>query len=235
MPIPYPDNVLDDLRKAQRDIRDLFTSINTKQPYGKVEVGPLVVGRVGNRMITLNPDGAANPEIWLDPDGTGANPTRIIAQSGGGGTTNLVMQSGSSGGVSSSLTLAYDEVSMQSGSGGFAFWGSSEARFGYSTANYFRFGGSICQHIGQWNDVGSSLPATAGLLWGDTTIQGTATSGTLNYPTVMASKVGPAIGLRHGAPAANFYWSIDSISTSGVTVVWSRAGSVELYVAAARH
>ena len=76
--------VLDDVRKVKIDIRNLFTSINTKQPYGKVEVGPLIVGRVGNRMITLNPDGATNPESWLDPDGTGTNPTRISAQAGSG-------------------------------------------------------------------------------------------------------------------------------------------------------
>ncbi len=235
MPIPYPDNTLDDIRKLQRDVRDLFTSINTKQPYGKVEVGPLVVGRVGNRMITLNPDGVSDPQIWLDPDGTGANPTRIIAQSGGGGTTNLVMQSGTSGGVNSKLTLAYNEVSMESGSGGFAFWGSSEARFGYSTANYFQFSNSICRHIGQWNDVGSSLPATAGLLWGSITIGGSSTSGTINYPSFMASNMGPAIGLRHGSPAADFYWSISASSQSSVTVVWSKSGSVALYLAASRH
>ncbi|MEO3856247.1 hypothetical protein [Acrocarpospora sp. B8E8] len=234
MPI-YPDDFLDEQRKMRLDIQRLFTSINSKQPYGKVEFGPLIVGRVGNRMITMNPDGATNPEIWLDPDGTGANPTRISAQAGSGGTANLVLQSGSSGGVSSRLTLAYNEVSMESGSGGFAFWGSSEARFGYSTNNYFQFGASICQHIGQWNDVGGSLPSTAGLLWGSITIGGSATSGTINYPANMASNIGPSIGLRHGNPAADFYWSISASSTSGVTVVWSKAGSVALYIAASRH
>lgn len=237
MPV-FPDDILDDIRKLKADMKRLFTTANTKPAFNRVEDGPLVVGRVGNRQITLNPTGATNPEIWLDPDGTGSNPTRVSAESGSGGTANLVLNSGESGGVSSTLTLAYDQVSMQSGGGSFAYWGSDEARFGYndsSSGNWMRFGPNVCRHNGQWNDVGASLPSTTGLLWGSITIGGSGTSGTINYPATMASTMGPAIGLRHGNPAADFYWSISSSNTSGVTVVWSKSGSVALYLAASRH
>lgn len=121
--------------------------------------------------------------------------------------------------------------------GGYAYWGRDEAVFGYRGAsdNYFRFGQNICRHTGQWDDVGASLPSTTGLLWGSITIGGSGTSGTINYPAVMASNMGPAVGLRHGSPAADFYWSISSSNTSGVTLVWSKSGSVALYLAASRH
>lgn len=236
----YPDDALKRLRALELTVQQLFTSINSKPPFNRVESGPLVVGKVGTRQITLNPDGAFNPEIWLDPDGTGSNPTRIAAEAGTGQAV-LKLYSGTSGGVQSSLTLDAGQVSMESGSGSFAYWGADEARFGYAgdggrfggAGNWFRFGANVCRHFGAWDDF-ASLSSDAGLLWGSVTIGGSGTSASINYPSVMDSNMGPVVSLRNGN-AVSMAWCITASSSSGYSVAWATATSVALYQCSFRH
>ncbi len=231
----FPDDFASWKRGVDLQLKQLFTSLNTKPAFNRVENGPLVVGRVGTRQITLNPDGATNPEIWLDPDGTGTNPTRVVAESGTGQAV-LKLYSGTSGGVQSSLTLNAGQVSMQSGSGSFAYWGADESRFGYndtSSGNWFRFGPNICRHNGSWDDF-ASLSSRAGLLWGSITIGGSGTSTTISYPSTMASNMGPIVSLRNGG-GVSMAWCITASSSSSYSVAWATATSVALYQCAFRH
>ncbi|ETK36114.1 hypothetical protein [Microbispora sp. ATCC PTA-5024] len=235
MAVVYPDDVLKRVRALELGQQQLFTSINTKPAFNRVESGPLVVGRVGTRQITLNPDGALNPEIWLDPDGTGTNPTRVVAESGTGQAV-LKLYSGTSGGVQSSLTLDAGQVSMTSGAGSFAYWGHDESRFGYNdstSGNWFRFGPNICRHNGAWDDFASLGPNT-GLLWGSITIGGSSTSATVGYPSVMASNMGPIVSLRNGG-GVSMAWCITASSASSYSVAWATSVSVALYQCAFRH
>lgn len=231
----YPDDALKRLRALELTVQQLFTSVNTKPPFNKVESGPLVVGKVGTRQITLNPDGAVDPEIWLDPDGSGTNPTRIVAEAGTGQAV-LKLYSGEAGGTQSSLTLDAGQVSMESGSGAFAVWGATEARFGYGVTgagNWFRFGANVCRHFGAWDDF-ASLSSNAGLLWGSITIGGSGTSASIGYPSFMDTTMGPIVSLRNGGGTA-MAWCITASDKSGYTVTWASATSVALYQCSFRH
>ncbi|MEV8638082.1 hypothetical protein AB0395_41165 [Streptosporangium sp. NPDC051023] len=228
---PFPDDYMVRLRAVELELKQIRTSLNSRPAFNRVESGPLVVGRTGSRQITLNPDGATNPEIWLDPDGSGTNPTRVVAEAGSGEAI-LKLYSGTSGGDQSTLTLASDEVSMESGGGSFAFWGADEARFGFG-GNYFRFGQNICRHFGQWDDF-ASLPSNAGLLWGSVTLGGSFTGATVFYPASMDSNMGPIVGLRSGT-GASMAWCITASNTSNFEIRWQTATSVAIYLCSFRH
>jgi hypothetical protein len=146
------------------------------------------------------------------------------------------MTSGSSGGVSSSLTLAYNQVDMRSGGGSFAYWGSDEARFGYndsSSGNWLRFGPNICRHNGAWDDF-ASLGSETGILPGSVTIGGSGTSTTISYPSTMASTMGPVCTIRSGAGAA-MKWCITASSSSSYSLAWETSTSIAVYQWAFRH
>lgn len=247
MPV-YPDDYGQRLRALELRIDRLYTASQMREPYARLVARQMVVGNdPPSRRIVFNPDDApsGSAEISMVPAGS-SNATRIIADTDGSysGEAVLHLISGEAVAGDSELKMASGEVFMQirdtggSADGGYAYWGRSQAVFGFrngSQDNYFNFSNSgVSQHYGQWNDFGS-MPSSAGILPGSITIGGSGTSTTISYPSMpMDSNMGPVSVLRNGG-GTSMAWCLTASSDSSYTVAWASATSIALYQWAFRH
>ncbi|MCC5574466.1 hypothetical protein IMZ11_02270 [Microtetraspora sp. AC03309] len=247
MPV-FPDDLLLTIRQLQADVRRLFTSLAHSEPFTRLIARQMQVGQdAPQRRIIFNPDDApsGSAQISMVPTGS-SNAVRLIADTDAAYPNEALFHavSGSSSSGDSELRMASGEVFMRirdsggSDAGGYAYWGRSEAIFGYrssSSSNYFRFGSSICRHFGKWDDF-ASLPSNAGLLWGSITVGGSNLGWIIIYPATMQSNMGPIIGFRPGTSTdGKVEWAITASSTDRFTVSWSIAQSVAIYMCSFRH
>lgn len=246
MPV-YPDDYGQRLRALELRIDRLYTASQMREPYARLVARQMVVGQdAPNRRIVFNPDDApsGSAEISMVPAGS-SNATRIIADTDGSysGEAVLHLISGEATAGDSELKMASGEVFMQirdtggSADGGYAYWGRSEAVFGYrdgSTDNYFNFSASgVSRHFGQWDDFGS-LTSDAGMLWGSLTTP-SGTSHTISYPSFMDSNMGPIIGFRP-ANTTPIMWQITASNQSSMSIGWSGSDqSAGVYLLSFRH
>ena len=250
-PTSYPDNVMTRLAALERMVDRLLYAAQAHEPYTRLVAGQLMVGNnAPGRRILLNPDGASltSAEMWFLPSGvTEANPAKISVEESGTypGEAVFTMTSGSSSDAMARFQQASGEIFMQvldedglSPNGGYAYWGKSQAVFGYldgSNNNYFNFSANgVSRHFGQWDDFGS-LDSNAGLLWGSLTTS-SGNDYTIFYPSTMASNMGPILGLRPANASPLISWQITASNTSSMSFAWSgTAQSCGVYLCSFRH
>lgn len=246
MPVGYPENLPIRVDKLEKLVQYLYTASQTRPAQDSIQTGALVIGDPAGPHIRLIPAGSGGAEIWLVP-AAGAEPTRLVADvtTGYPGEATFHVLSAAGASSSAEFNVASGEINMAvhdangtGENGGQAYWGHDLAAFGYvdgSSNNFFSFSPSgVSRHFGQWDDF-ADLSSSAGWLWGSITIGGAGNSATINYPSVMASNMGPIIALRNGQGNALIRQAITASSTSGVTVAWDVATSVALYMCSFRH
>lgn len=250
-PTSYPENLATRVAALERLVDRLLYASQAREPFTQLVARQLSVGNTApGRRILFNPDDASSSaaEMWFLPSGVSDNnPAKISVEESGTypGEAVLTMTSGGSGTAMARLRQASGEIFMQvldetgsSDNGGYAYWGESQAVFGFRNGthnNYFNFSASgVSQHYGQWDDFGA-LPGSAGILPGSITIGGSGTSTTINYPSMpMDSNMGPVVALRNGG-GVSMAWCITASSDSSYSVAWASATSVALYQWSFRH
>lgn len=243
---PFPDDYMVRLRAVELELKQIRTSLNTRPAQDTIRTSALTIGDPAGPHIKLIPAGDGGAEIWLVP-AAGAEPTRLVADVTTHYPSEATFHVLSAAGASSSaeFNVASGEINMSvhdangtGENGGQAYWGWDTAAFGYidgTSNNYFFFSPSgVSRHFGQWDDF-ADLSSSAGWLWGSITVGGSGTGATINYPSVMASNMGPIITLRNGQGTAAIRWAVTASSTSGVTVSWDVSTSVALYMCSFRH
>ncbi|GII87046.1 hypothetical protein Ssi03_50360 [Sphaerisporangium siamense] len=235
MPVGYPQDALVRIERLEKLVDQLYTASQTRPAQDVIRSAAVTIGDPDGAHIKLIPMGDIGAEIHLTP-ASGTNPTKLQADTSAGypGEAALHIVSGDAGAVSSELLLASGQVSMRildggGDAGGFAYWGSDRARFGFidgSNDNYFDFSGNgISRHYGQWEDFGS-LASNAGVLSGSWTIASGFVGATVHYPSTMDSNMGPVASLRDGASNPNFYHCLTSSTTSSYDHDWSPSGGL---------